>query len=330
LPLLEAGKGLRFATLPGGMDPDELIRAEGRGAMQAVIAGAEPMVNLLWRRETEGAVFDSPERKAALDKTLRAAIARIADPSIRSHYGEAIRGLRAELFGAEARRGWKGPWRGPEGRRAQGQTQIAATASARASRLAGAGGHAGVEDHLREAAILAVVIMNPTVLAEFEVEIERMDCEGPGHEALRRAVLGAVGAEDLRGAVGAEIGAEALEMLLTERHVAIIPAVRRPGDPDMARACLAEELAKLAARRGHARELADAVEDMAGLADEGLTWRLGQAAVAVETKKNADLGQDADVVVADNGLALRKDEVERSRNLLDAIDFTRGGRGSRG
>jgi hypothetical protein len=35
-------------------------------------------------------------------------------------------------------------------------------------------------------------------------------------------------------------------------------------------------------------------------------------------------------VVADNGLALRKDEVERSRSLLDAIDFTRGGRGGRG
>jgi DNA primase len=147
---------------------------------------------------------------------------------------------------------------------------------------------------------------------------------------VRRAVLTAAGAANLREAVAAEIGGEALEMLLSERHVAIIPAVRRPGDPDMARACLAEELAKLAARRGHAREIAEAVQDLEGVADEGMTWRLGQAAVAVETKKNADTGQDAEVVMADNGLALRKDEVERSRNLLDAIDFTRGGRGGRG
>jgi DNA primase len=72
------------------------------------------------------------------------------------------------------------------------------------------------------------------------------------------------------------------------------------------------------------------VLDLEGLADEGMTWRLAQAAVAVETKKNADTGQDAEVVVADNGLALRKDEVERSRSLLDQIDFTRGGRGGRG
>ena len=36
LPLLEAGKGLRFALLPGGMDPDDLIKARGAGAMQAL------------------------------------------------------------------------------------------------------------------------------------------------------------------------------------------------------------------------------------------------------------------------------------------------------
>jgi DNA primase len=90
LPLLEAGKGLRFAVLPGGLDPDDLIKAQGAGAMQAVLEAAQPMVRLLWNRETEGKIFDSPERKAALDKTLRAALKRIADPSIRSHYGEDI------------------------------------------------------------------------------------------------------------------------------------------------------------------------------------------------------------------------------------------------
>jgi DNA primase len=320
LPLLEAGKGLRFASLPGGMDPDELIKAEGRNAMQAVIDKAEPMVRLLWQREVEGKVFDSPERRASLDKALRAAIARIADPSIRSHYGEAIRALRAELFGAEARRGFRGPFRGEK-------VRAVASSSARASRLAVAG--ESVEDQMREAAILAVVICNPAVLPEFEGELEMMECVGAEHEALRRAVLAHAGVADLQAAVAGEIGAAALEILLGERHVAIIPAVRRPGDRDLARACLAEELAKLAARRGHAREVAEAVQDVQGVADEGMTWRLGQAAVAVETKKHADTGQDADVVVADNGLALRKDEVERSRSLLDTIDFTRGGRGGR-
>ncbi|WP_337241581.1 toprim domain-containing protein, partial [Proteus faecis] len=48
LPLLQAGKALRFAILPGGMDPDDLIRANGAPAMQAVLDQARPMVRLLW------------------------------------------------------------------------------------------------------------------------------------------------------------------------------------------------------------------------------------------------------------------------------------------
>jgi DNA primase len=34
LPLLEAGSSLRFAILPAGQDPDDLIRAQGAPAMQ--------------------------------------------------------------------------------------------------------------------------------------------------------------------------------------------------------------------------------------------------------------------------------------------------------
>ena len=84
LPLLEAGKSLRFALMPEGQDPDDVLRAQGAGALQKLLDGAIPMVSLLWRRETEGKSFDSPERKAALDKALREKIQLIRDPSIRS------------------------------------------------------------------------------------------------------------------------------------------------------------------------------------------------------------------------------------------------------
>ena len=40
LPLLQAGKGLRFALMPEGKDPDDLIRAEGPAAVQAVLDAA--------------------------------------------------------------------------------------------------------------------------------------------------------------------------------------------------------------------------------------------------------------------------------------------------
>lgn len=57
--------------MPEGLDPDDLLKAQGAPGLQKIIDGAIPMVQLLWQRETEGMVFDSPERKAALDKTLR-------------------------------------------------------------------------------------------------------------------------------------------------------------------------------------------------------------------------------------------------------------------
>ena len=84
LPLLEAGKSLRFCILPEGLDPDDLIRAQGAEAMQKLLESARPMVDLLWQRETEGKIFDSPERRATLDASLRKAVKQIKDPDRKS------------------------------------------------------------------------------------------------------------------------------------------------------------------------------------------------------------------------------------------------------
>ncbi|MDR9395326.1 MAG: DNA primase, partial [Roseovarius sp.] len=91
LPLLEAGKSLRFALMPEGKDPDDLLRAEGAGAFQALIDRALPMVRLLWQRETEGRDFDSPERKAALERACQDKTALIRDPALRRHYEQALK-----------------------------------------------------------------------------------------------------------------------------------------------------------------------------------------------------------------------------------------------
>ena len=287
LPLLEAGKGLRFAILPGGLDPDDLIKAQGAGAMQRVLDQAQPMVTLLWRRETEGRSFDSPERKAALDKTLRAAIARIADPSIRGHYGEEIKRLRLDLFGTRARATWV-PL--PRGTRLVPPLQNALAAT-KGSLLATAPDR--IEDVLREAVILATLITHPTLIAAFASAIERMDLILADHEALRRILLSHLDpgtVEDrLRRADPA-----ALDALMARPHVQIAPPVRNRTDTELARLCLAEELAKLDARRGARREIEDAVEDLEGVADEGLTWRLAQSAAArhrADQPPRADQGE---------------------------------------
>ena len=53
LPLLKPGKSLRFALLPEGQDPDDLVRSGGREAVDEVLASARPLADMLWTRETE-------------------------------------------------------------------------------------------------------------------------------------------------------------------------------------------------------------------------------------------------------------------------------------
>ena len=323
LPLLEAGQGLRFAVLPQGLDPDDLIRAQGAGAMRAVLDAAVPMVNLLWSRETAGRDFDSPERKATLDKTLRAVIATIKDPSIRGHYGEAIKQLRWALFGARkptARAAFV-PGRG-FGKQAQALANLGATAGAKTSALAGG---AVAEDRLREAVILATLIANPAVVPQFVSDLEQLETADPAHLALRDAILRHQG-PGLRAAIAAELGEGPLEKLFGQRHVTISPAIRKP-DPDTAALCLAEELAKLNARRGHAREIEDAMEDIAGLADEGVTWRLGQAVRALDRADRGDGEDRTEYETGPNGARMNKDERSAFDALLGKIGFGKAGDG---
>lgn len=302
-PLLEAGQSLRFVLLPEGLDPDDLVRKHGPQAMQKLLDAAQPMVNLLWQRETEGQNFDSPERKAMLDKRLREALKLIRDPSIRSHYGEEVKRLRWDLFGQNRRpaghaRSRPGGWRG-----APAKTHpLPAT---KTSMLASAGGD--VEGHLREAVILATLITHPALLEQFEHELEDLEFAAD-HRGLRQVLLryGAECGGD-RDAMARKLQAEApgpLEKLLSLSHVQIAPSVRHPDDLDIARQCIAEELAKLAAERGVAREIDEAAHDLAGLADEGLTWRLSQAAAARDRAQRARLDdtsaaeEDADALKA--------------------------------
>ncbi len=306
LPLLEAGKGLRFAVLPGGQDPDELIKAEGREAMQKVIEGARPMVDLLWQRETEGRVFDSPERRAALDKSLRAAIKRIADPSIRAHYGEIVKGLRHDLFGT-SRRGAagegaprtadarSGSWgKGTGARRGWAPPPPEALAATRSTLLV-AGGE-NVAEHLREQMILAILLAHPGLARAFESQLEEVHLADPAHDRLRHLLLRHADQppEEITARLEAEAGAD-LEKLLSLPHLRVAPPVLKRDDTALARLCLAEELAKLEAERAMRAEVSDAMEDLEGLADEGVTWRLAEAARARNSAGKSKLDDTSDM-----------------------------------
>ena len=318
LPLLAPDRALRFALMPAGQDPDDLLRAGGPGAMRGLLDGAQPLVRLLWQRETEGQSFDSPERRAALDARLRAALGRINDPGLRGHYAEELRRLQREAFApppGRRDRGGKGPGaRHSGGRWAPPAQPLPSTRGTLLAAAPDTNPDTDVANHMREAIILATLAAHPTLLPTFEAELDRAAMHDPGHERLRHALLTALAEGASAEAVEEHLRAtapDALDALMNQPHVRIAPPVRNRANTDMAQRCLADEFDKLFARRAAEAETREAMEDMAHLADEGVTWRLGQAVEARHRSERSHLQDTTD---------LGEDRAALSRQLQELID----------
>ncbi len=147
--------------------------------------------------------------------------------------------------------------------------------------------------------------------------------------AVARCSVAFANSPDPKADIEAALGAEAVETLLRHPHVAITPAVRHPGDADLARLTLAEELAKMKTESGLVAEVAEAAEDLMGLADEAVTWRLGQAAQARNNALRVRQEDAAEYDQAPNGVAIDREERKALNALTEGIDFTKGGRGRR-
>jgi DNA primase len=100
LPLIKAGKSLKFASLPEGHDPDDLVRAGGREAISEVIGAARPLAHVLWMRETEAGGFDTPERRAAFEARIAEVTAAIGDDSVRKYYRREFGDRLRQMFDA--------------------------------------------------------------------------------------------------------------------------------------------------------------------------------------------------------------------------------------
>jgi DNA primase len=190
LPLIKPGKSLKFASLPEGHDPDDLVRAGGRDAINEVISGARPLAHVLWMRETEIGGFDTPERRAAFEARLVEITAAIGDDTVRKYYrrefGDRLRRLfeidepatmRTKRGRGDARARWPqsaGRGRGtpdrgrPLARLVGGEPYVVASAQ-----LASSPVHRGHRTAipLREALILQAVVNHPWLLHEHLEEL---------------------------------------------------------------------------------------------------------------------------------------------------------------
>ncbi|WP_338244734.1 DNA primase [Aurantiacibacter hainanensis] len=86
LPLLRPGNSLQIVQLPAGLDPDDLIKRDGRKGMDALLANPMSLLDLVWEHERDAAPLASPEDKAGLKARLLAHVDAIQHPDIRSLY----------------------------------------------------------------------------------------------------------------------------------------------------------------------------------------------------------------------------------------------------
>ncbi len=322
LPLLEAGKGLRFCMMPQGQDPDDLIRTQGAAAMQAALDKAVPMVALLWQRETEGHVFDSPERRAALDARLRTALNKITDPVIKSHYRDAIRDHRNQLFRPAPRqqnRAWVSPTK------SRATPPAMPTPSLKNSLLAQTSGDEALAARVRESAILLGCLNHAAVAETVEAELEELSFLCKDLDSLRQQLLQVI-AGNLHG-LTMNTASESIplpdRLTALAQSEAFAPLARiaqlrdnrhlAPDAPlDQALIAVREEIAKQRAADGMRAELRDAEAEMTGVADEGLTWRLQQATAAHQISLRGHVtGEDA---TSDT----HQDLVDHLQKMIDA------------
>ena len=183
LPLLTAGFSLRFAMLPAGKDPDDLVAEGGAEAMQNVIGRALSMIDLLWEREVETTPWDTPERAAALKKRLRAAVQQINDADVRALYAQEIKTRLDSLLGE---RGVPyratGDWSGPANR--QSWRRQSAKSETRRSTIAQGNGMPP-----REALIVLCVINHPDLMQKYRDLFESLIFETAGLDKLRLHIV---------------------------------------------------------------------------------------------------------------------------------------------
>ncbi|CAM5764295.1 DNA primase [Labrys miyagiensis] len=196
LPQIGPGKTMRFALLPGGQDPDELVRSSGASAVNEVLKGALPLADILWTRETEGVDFSTPERRAAVERKVLEALAPIRDETVRKHYRAEMQGRLNSFFAparaAEGRpEGGQRSWRRAPGGGRQETLPMArlVTAGVRESARV-RGGHGAVP--AREALILAAVVAHPVLLDDHCELLAEIEFDNAEANRLRQALIDCV------------------------------------------------------------------------------------------------------------------------------------------
>ena len=177
LPLVRPGHSLRFAFLPWGEDPDSLAHKHGPGAITDCIQAAVPLSEVLWQDALGDRVLDTPERRAAVRRSLAELSGRIGDATVRAYYRDFFETRLADLFGS---RGEAGRMQEPRSTRARG---------ARLQRGQALGSGEVANSAARERLLILTLLNHPGLLPDVAEELSTAAFVTPELDSLAQALL---------------------------------------------------------------------------------------------------------------------------------------------
>lgn len=312
LPLLQTGKALRFSIMPEGKDPDDLIRNEGASLFKNLIDEAVPMVDLIWRRETEGKSFDSPERRAGLDKSLSDVIELIKEKNLKNHYRDALFQARRQFFGIQN----------------TGKTEFKSNSrlmpqSNTKSSFLVAADEKTVSAQIRESTIIAVLMTFPELIEIFYDELIMIDLVSPDCDLILKELVKidkGIKAE-IKNELMEKIGDEKVEKLLSLSHLRVLPCLRAKGTIEMGQQTLREELAKLNSERGLLVEVDEINNTPPEEWHERDFSRLGMANNAKQRTVSSVQEDTINYEQAQNGLNINREERLKLDEIRKTISF---------
>jgi DNA primase len=108
LPALGEGRKLKFMFLPEGEDPDSLVRAQGKDAFLSLAASAQPAIEYLFARLSEGLDLDQLDDRARLASLAMAHIERVPEGILKELMGQRLRQLTGFANARPQRTGARG------------------------------------------------------------------------------------------------------------------------------------------------------------------------------------------------------------------------------
>jgi DNA primase len=185
LPMLRAGKSLRFIFMPDGDDPDTLVQREGLGAIEALNDRADPLVDILWKDLSDGQPIDTPERRAGFEKKVFGRLAEIEDENVKKLYQSEFRNRIWKAF-----RGGNDGY-SPRGKKRYGAGKSATGLLAKTS-LGRQKNQSVVTDRLQRL-LLLTVLNHPEILVRHEEAFATLELSKPSDTNIQSAILAKYG-----------------------------------------------------------------------------------------------------------------------------------------